>query len=159
MAKVARSSTSKMNTNKLVFHRHQIHLQTSPGVSKDSAISAPEAPGLEFTLRQNGQFSQSGYFDHSGAAQVLLQGGAKLELEMLGSKFDLKPIHSLAAHDSFLGIQQRLRHLGYLEREASEQWDQAIDRAILNFQVDHGFDPSGVLCDRTINSIAQVHGE
>jgi hypothetical protein len=159
MAKVARSSTSKKNLNKLVFHRHHIYLQTCPGISKDAAIESEEDFSLAFTLRQNGQFSQSGFFSKEGSAQVLLQGGCKAELDMLGSKFDVKAMHCLSSYDSFLGVQQRLRLLGYLGREANELWDQAIDSAILNFQVDHDFDATGVLCDQTINSIRQVYGE
>lgn len=159
MAKVARSSKTIKNINRLTVHRQRIHLQTNPGEldpSKDGAIANP---ALEYTLRQGGQFSQSGFFSNEGSAEVLLLGGCKTELQALGSQYELKPLCYLSPYDSFLGVQQRLRLLGYLNREANELWDLAIDKAILNFQSDNGLETNGILCDHTIQRIKEAHGE
>lgn len=158
MAKVARSSTNKKNINKLVFQRQKIYLQTHPGDWGETAERAI-APNLEFTLRQNGQFSQSGLFASDGSAEVLIQGGCKAQFEALGSQYELQPLLQLYPSNTLLGVQQRLRLLGYLDREPNELWDQAIDRAILNFQADYGFDTNGKLCGNTINGIKEALGE
>ncbi|WP_395344116.1 peptidoglycan-binding domain-containing protein [Ningiella sp. W23] len=158
MAKVARSSKGQGNVNKLVFHRQDIYFQTHPGKWGEPGERSI-GPKIEYTLRQNGQFSQSGFLDDDGCAKLLIQGGCKAQLCALGSQYELKMMSALSSYESFLGVQQRLRLLGYLDREASDKWDQAIDRAILNFQADHDLEAHGILDDETITGIKEAFGE
>lgn len=158
MAKVARSSNTTRNANKLVFHRQKVIFQTHPG-KWNAKVKRCISGDIDFTLRLNGEFSQSGQFSSFDGAEVLVPGGCKAELDALGTKYRLSPITSLQAANSFLGVQQRLRSLGYLDREPNDVWDGDIERAILNFQADHQLSANGVLCDDTIEKLNQTFVE
>jgi len=159
MAKVSRSSAAKENINKLRFHRLKVYLQLFPGkfaAAQDRAMNVD----IEFRLYIDGKFSQSGNLAPDGSANLLIPSCNKAELDVLGTRYVLSPSANLVAFDTLKGIQQRLRLLGYFHREADEKWDADFDRAVLNFQADHGLKPDGNATDEaTYNKIKSEFGE
>jgi hypothetical protein len=159
MAKVSRSSAAKENINKLRFHRLKVYVQLFPG--KFAAAQGRAMNGdIEFRLYIDGKFSQSGNLAPDGSADLLIPNCIKAELDVLGTRYVLSSSANLAAFDTLKGIQQRLRLLGYFHREADEKWDADFDRAVLNFQADHGLQPDGNATDKaTYNKIKSEFGE
>jgi hypothetical protein len=159
MAKVSRSSATKENINKLRFHRLKVYLQLFPGkfsTEENRAMSVD----IEFRLYIDSKYAQSGNIAADGSATVLIPSGSKAELEVLGTKYALTPTARLAPFDSLKGIQQRLRLLGYFHRDADEKWDADFDRAVQNFQADHGLYPNGnATREATYNKIKSEFGE
>lgn len=159
MAKVSRSSAAKENINKLRFHRLKVYLQLYPGKFGEQESRAM-AVDIEFRLYIDGKFSQSGNLAPDGSANLLIPSGGKAELDVLGTRYGLMPSANLAAFDTLKGMQQRLRLLGYFHREADGKWDADFDRAVLNFQADHGLEPTGKGTEAiTYNKIKSVFGE
>jgi hypothetical protein len=142
MANVARSSKAKVNKNILRFHRVKVYLQRYPGkFGADEERSIGSA--VKYTVHIDGKFSQSGELEDDGSVEVFIPGGSIAELEALGTKYEIEPMTSLEPHDELLGIQRRLRLLGYFQNDVNEEWNAGFDRAVLNFQADHGLDPDG----------------
>lgn len=68
---------------------------------------------------------------------------------------ELKP---LPPTSDVVGLQTRLRHLGYLHRAPSGELDEATKGAIREFQRDHGLDVTGEPDAKTQSKIEEVHG-
>lgn len=159
MAKVARSSRAKENINKLRFHRLKVYLQLIPGNFSEPENRAMSVD-IEFRLYINDKYAQSGNIAADGSANLLIPSGSKAQLEVLGTRYALTTITKLAPCESLKGMQQRLRLLGYFHRDADEKWDAEFDRALLNFQADHGLEPNGNASDTTTqNKIKSAVGE
>ncbi|MGK2231241.1 MAG: hypothetical protein ACI92O_000399 [Colwellia sp.] len=159
MAKVSRSSATKENINKLRFHRIKVYLQLFPGTFANEENRAMSVD-IEFRLYINGKYAQSGNIAADGSATVLIPSGNKAELDVLGTMYALTPTANLAPFDSLKGIQQRLRLLGYFHREADEKWDADFDRAVQNFQADHGLHSDGIAThEATYHKIKSEFGE
>ncbi len=60
--------------------------------------------------------------------------------------------------DSVVGVQQRLRHLGYYYRSPSGELDAVTRHALEAFQREHGIDPTGELDDATRATLGDAHG-
>lgn len=159
MASVARSSAAKTNKNKLRVHKVKVFLQLYPGkFGTDDERAIDKA--IEYTVYIDGKFSQGGNIEDDGSVEVYIPGGAKAKLEALGTSYEIEPITNLEAHDTLLGIQRRLRLLGYLHTDVNDEWGADFDRAVLNFQADHGLDPNGKALDAaTYNKIKSEFGE
>ncbi|MGQ8367230.1 peptidoglycan-binding domain-containing protein [Glaciecola sp. 1036] len=156
MAKVARSSGSISNVNTLVFHRFKLHFQTHPGHWGDaqsrhiSSLSATDSSAdIEYTLRINQEFAQSGQLNSDGSLELLVAAGHKAELDVLGTIYELNSLPSMASIHTLVGIQQRLQRLGYLSNTKSSVWDESCGSALLSFQADHDITPTGEVCDKT----------
>ena len=158
MTKVARSSSSQTNNNKLRVHKIKVYFQLYPGKfgnTNERAISSD----VEYELYLNNRFSQSGNLQADGSAEVLIPAGMAAQLKALDTTYNIKPVIHLHPYNTVPGAQQRLRLLGYFGREADGKWDAEFDRAILNFQADQGIDPSGNLLDETYHKIQSEFGE
>lgn len=159
MAKVSRSSATKSNVNTLRFHRVKVYLQLFPGKFGEHEERAMSTD-VEYRLYIDDKFSQSGNLADDGSASLLIPSGGTARLNVLGTDYTLKPRVSLAAADTVKGIQQRLRLLGYFHREADEKCDAEFDRAVLNFQADHGLVTNGQATEpSTFNKIKSEFGE
>jgi len=159
VANISRSSAAKSNVNKLRFHKLKFFIQRYPGkFGTDEDRGAGK--DIEYTLYIDGKFSQAGNLEEDGSAELLIPGGSKAELEALGSKYEIEAMTALEPHDTVLGIQRRLRLLGYFRSEVDNEWDAEFDRAVLNFQADHGLDPDGkALVAATYDKIKSEFGE
>lgn len=169
MAKVARSSSAKQNNNKLQVHKVKVFFHLYPGKYGNDADRAL-GTDIDYQLYLNDRFSQSGVLEADGSATLYLPSGVTATLFALGSTYEITPNLALAPYDSITGVQQRLALLGYLSREANDQWDSHFERAILNFQMDHAIAPDGLkydvfdtpgdaLLDETVGKIQQEAGE
>lgn len=158
MAKVARSSSSQSNNNKLRVHKVKVYFQLYPGSLGDNTERAVSSE-VEYDLYLDNRFSQSGQLQTDGSAELFIPAGMSAELKVLGSSYFLEPVINLEPHNSVKGAQQRLRLLGYFAGVADGKWDADFDRAILNFQADHNIDPSGNLQNETYDKIKSEFGE
>jgi hypothetical protein len=159
MANVSRSSASQANINKLRFHRVKVYVQRFPGkFGTDEQRSVGNE--VEYNVYIDGKFSQSGTLEDDGSIEVLIPGGSSAELETLGTKYEIEPLTELEPHDDLKGVQRRLKLLGYFQSDINEHWDAEFDRAVLNFQADHGLDPNGKgLEATTYNKLKSEFGE
>lgn len=159
MAKVARSSAAQSNQNKLRFHKVKVFVQRYPG-KFGSDEERSEGEKIQYTLYTNGRFAQSGNLEADGSVELYIPGGATGELEVLGTKYELETLLSLEPHNFIEGIQRRLRFLGYFRSEIDGEWDAEFDRAVLNFQADHGLDADGdAALAATFDKIKSEYGE
>ncbi len=124
------SGTGKVSTTRIV-------LQSAPG-----AGGAPVA-GVPFTLRVVGRGERSGTTAADGTIRVTFEEGSTTLLEILGSIYHLEPGVPIAAADTLDGVQSRLFLLGYMPGPSTGAVTPALDRAILQFQVDQRLDPDG----------------
>lgn len=155
MGKVARSSQAQVNRNKLRVHRVKLYFQLYPGTKgKDKERGIGSEMDVEYELYIDQRFSQKGVIGKDGSIEMLIPSSADVELYTLGSVYKISPYANLAPHDTVLGAQQRLRLLGYFTREPDDEYDAEFDRAVLNYQADHGLRPVGYMLDqRTYDSI------
>ncbi len=159
MANVSRSSSAMQNVNRLRVHRTKIYLQSFPGTFANGE-EASAFKDIEYALYINDNFSQSGMVPNDGCIELLVPGASKAELEVLGTKYDIEVLPKFAAHDSILGVKQRLRSLGYYQAEINGKWCDELDKAVLNFQADYMLEVSGDALDqKTIDALKTEVGE
>lgn len=80
--------------------------------------------------------------------RILLQDGAEEIQLALGT---LPPI------DTLLGVQVRLQNLGYYSGPLDGGESDDFDQAVLDFQADHGLEPTAYLDDDTWEAIRKAH--
>ncbi len=159
MANVSRASTVKANINRLRYHKVKVFLQRYPGkFGSDAERGIDKTP--DFTVYIDGSFSQAGQLEADGSVEVLIPSGSIAVVKTLGTEYEIEPIQRLEDSTTLLGVQRRLQLLGYLSADVDDKWDAATDRAVLNFQADHGLDPNGAALDTsTVNKLKSELGE
>ncbi|THD83107.1 murein L,D-transpeptidase [Aliigemmobacter aestuarii] len=55
--------------------------------------------------------------------------------------------------DAVIALRDRLMRMGYLGRSFSADYDAALQRAVQDFQIDHGLDPDGIASESTLAEI------
>ena len=159
MANVSRGSLAKANVNRLIYHKVKVFIQRYPGkFGSDTERGIDKTP--DYKVYINGSFSQSGQLEADGSVEVLIPSGSIALLNTLGTEYEIEPIQRLEDSTTLLGVQRRLQLLGYLASDVDDKWDAATDRAVLNFQADHGLDPNGkALETSTLNKLKSEVGE
>lgn len=159
MANVSRASTAKSNVNRLRYHKVKVFLQRFPGkFGADAERAIDKTP--DYKVYIDGSFSQAGQLEADGSVEVLIPSGSIAMLKTLGTEYEIEPIERLEANTTLVGVQRRLQLLGYLAADVDDKWDAATDRAVLNFQADHGLDPNGAALDTaTVNKLKSELGE
>lgn len=159
MANVSRASTVTANINRLRYHKVKVFLQRYPGkFGSDAERGIDKTP--DFTVYIDGSFSQAGHLEADGSVEVLIPSGSIAVVKTLGTEYEIEPIQRLEDSTTLLGVQRRLQLLGYLSADVDDKWNAATDRAVLNFQADHGLDPNGAALDTsTVNKLKSELGE
>lgn len=128
-----------------------VHFQLYPGVHGTDA--ARGISGVPYQVHAQGRLIQSGQTGADGALSIALPTGVTdCTLRIFGVEYNVRiqasdPLRAPGSmretrdgdHDpAFVGVRQRLYHLGYLrapDAGFSDAMDEELDRAILDFQV------------------------
>lgn len=140
MSKVARSSFTVSNVNRLRFHKVKVFLQHFAGnfhTESDRAITLEDDQNIEYSVYIDGNFSQSGLLALDGSVDVYIPAGKQAILQVLGAQYTLCPVSDLAPFDSLQGVQQRLTLLGYLDATDEANLRTKLEHATVRFQMDY----------------------
>lgn len=169
MADVSRACDRVQNKNKLRFRRLKVYFQRFPGkIGTDAERGVSNTP--EFRCRIDGRVVQSGNLAADGGVELLIPGGIDaVELETLGTTYEISVLVAIAAETGLKGQQQRLQLLGYYDAAVDEIFGPRTDAAVLDFQGDNGLDPNSgwdqaqfpniELDATTYNQLKSVFGE
>ncbi len=149
-----------VNTHSTVNARTvEVFFQTFPGAGGAAGIA-----GLDFrVLRADGSVAATGTTTANGRVRVRLNGAETVQLEILGSVYNISALNrALFPRTQLRGVQERLNMLGYNAGDLHAD-DQAVDlrdtavppqmglndnarseRAILNFQADNDLFPDAM---------------
>ena len=155
---IARLQRSSPHFNSLNAVTMRIYFQTSPGwadASDDDDVRGIR--GLQYRLRQGRHTIQEGTTGTDGKIDILVRPGT-LHLDILygdrvQSTYEVRNLTVAEPdEDTIEGVKRRLRTQGYQLGDAgttrdgvNDEMDEALDRAILEFQVD---------LEQTINGVA-----
>lgn len=158
MTVVARAHHGAQNKNHLRVKRVKMYFQRFPGkIGTDNERAVDSNP--TYAVKLNGKSVQNGQLEDDGSLELVVPGGAKVELEIFGTTYKIDLLQSMEPHDTLLGQQRRLQLLGYYEYAVDDKHGPRTDAAILDFQAANGLDPNGQLDANTVNKIKSVVGE
>jgi len=140
MVHVARSSESILNKNRLRVRRVKLYFQRFPGTAGDDKDRAVKT---DYRVRIDGVVLQSGSLAADGSLDVVLPGGAKAELEILGTTYAIQLLDEIHGKAMLTGQQRRLKMLAYYELAIDGKLGPRTDAAALDCEADAGLDPVG----------------
>lgn len=121
----------------------RIVIQSVPGAAGGGVA------GIPFTLRVVGRSARTGRTAADGSIVVTFEEGSTTLLEIFDTTYHLAPGAAIGAANTLDGMQSRLFLLGYMPGPSTGAVTPAMDRAILQYQVDQGLDPDG---DQTLTA-------
>jgi putative peptidoglycan binding protein len=113
--------------------------------------------GVKYTLIV-GNLTLAGQTDAAGHLSQKVPAdatSAQLFTDEDGYSLDIGPLGPITEN---LGVQHRLRNLGYLGDDNDGEITDTTTEAITRFQKEHGLNPTGELTDSTRAKLQQVHG-
>jgi murein L,D-transpeptidase YcbB/YkuD len=155
--KVARTAEGLDHRNTLVFNTLVIHFQCFPdkhGSDADRAIA-----GVPWTLHAEGRVVATGSTEADGAVRLSVPAMAHTELEILGTRYRVQAVPHLEEVTTVRGQQRRLSMLGYDTGGVDGDFGRKTDKAVLDFQANHGLDPDGVVGNLTRTRLTSQFGE
>lgn len=166
--RVARQHNAGAGHNTLNTRTIELYFQRSPGVAQgdDRGIV-----GLEYRITSDGQEVARGTTASDGKIDVPLRPNTAMVLEIMHAGA-LQARYNLAINDNpfepantFLGVQRRLRQLGYQLGTAGpghdgvdNQMGPRTDKAIQDFQVDAGMAFDSIAGDGTQRALSDEVG-
>ena len=131
---------ARTSLNTLTLTQVKIYFRQYPGPEHGSLGAIANAP---YVLRA-GSTSVSGNTDGSGAVVVNLPTGDPVQLEILGTTYELTRLAALEAIDTLSGAQRRLNMLGYRAGSVDGLLGVKTDTSLLEYQGDHGLTITGL---------------
>jgi hypothetical protein len=151
--RVARTAAGLAHRNTLNLRKVKIFLQRFPG--KHGTDADRGIADVEFVVRVDGRVVDKGKTGADGLINVLAPAGRAVEVEALGTKYDVKLVNRIEAKTAIKGQQQRLFLLGYEPGAADGTLRKETDLAAIEFQVDTTLYPSGSLGNTGIDATTQ----
>lgn len=113
--------------------------------------------GLKYRL-VIGNVTLSGQTDRDGHLRQQIPASATSALLLTDQDAYNLSVGKLDPITENLGVQHRLRNLGYLGSDTDGQITDITAAAITKFQKENGLDPTGALTDATRSKLQKVHG-
>jgi hypothetical protein len=139
--------------------KHRFRLKNSPAMLRLRVQRAGKAVAdTKYTLVIDGEM-RTGTTSAEGDIEEPIQPDAAfatLRLEGMLDVFDL-PLGVLAPVKALMGVQQRLRNLGFNPGPADGEMGDRTRRALKDFQASVGLEPTGEADDATQDKLASVH--
>ncbi|MBN2492231.1 MAG: peptidoglycan-binding protein [Planctomycetes bacterium] len=161
MSFVSRLVRSASYSNLLNVRLVEVFFQTSPGRDRDEGIG-----GLEYQVLSGGAVVQSGSTGDNGRIPVPVAGGTPSELQLMSGGTAVARYSigirddAWEANNTILGVQRRLRLLGYHlghDGDDHDGIDGAIgsktDKAIQDFQIDQALAFDSLVGDDTKSNL------
>jgi peptidoglycan hydrolase-like protein with peptidoglycan-binding domain len=165
---IARLIHEAAGFNTLNVRTMEVFFQKSPGVSEGDNRGIP---GLEYRVMSDGRQTQSGTTGDDGLVAVQCRPNTETVLELMVAGSPVAQ-YKLTFRDtpfepdsSFIGIQRRLRTLGYQLGAAGDTHDgvdnamgRRTDKAIQDFQIDAGLAFDSIAGDGTRSELSDAVG-
>lgn len=155
--RVARTQKGLTHRNTLVLRRLKLWFQRFPG--KHGTDADRGIAGADFVVRVEGRVVDKGQTGADGLVELLVPTGARAELEVFGTRYDLSLHPTLEPDTEVTGQQRRLSMLGYELGTIDGVVGRRTDRATLNFQADQTLDADGVVGANTRARLVNQFGE
>jgi hypothetical protein len=137
--KIARTAKGLVHVNRLVLRRATIYFQLHPG--KHGEASTRGVAGIDYVVRVGDAIVDRGTSDADGAISLWLPPGQRVELEALGTRYQVVFEEALDDVAEVKGYQARLSLLGYELGDIDGDHQARTERAMMNFVADQGLDP------------------
>ncbi|MBK8254161.1 MAG: peptidoglycan-binding protein [Polyangiaceae bacterium] len=155
--RVARTQKDLPHKNTLVLRKLKVYFQRFPGKGGTDADRAIN--DVEYILRAGGRVIDKGKTAADGSIEMIVPTGVPIELEVFGTKYDVKVHPFMEAENTAKGAQRRLSMLGYELGNPDGNVGEKTDRATLNFQADQSLEPDGVFGSNTESKLKSEFGE
>lgn len=155
--RAARTQKDLPHKNTLVLRKLKVYFQRFPGKGGTDADRAIN--DVEYVLRVAGRVVDKGKTAADGSIEMMVPAGQPAELEIFGTKYDVKIHNWLEPETQVKGQQRRLSMLGYELGEPDGRFGEKTDRAALNFQADQGLEPDGIIGSGTRSRLKSEFGE
>lgn len=155
--RAARTQKDLPHKNTLVLRKLKVYFQRYPGKGGGDADRAIN--DVEYTLRVAGRVVDKGKTAADGSIEMMVPAGQAAELEIFGTKYDVKIHDWLEPETQVKGQQRRLSLLGYELGNPDGNFGEKTDRAALNFQADQGLEPDGKIGSNTQSKLKSEFGE
>lgn len=170
----ARARIRRQNPQTLRFPGVSLCYQLFPGThgrDQERGIS-----GVHYAIYIQDRLAYTGDTGPDGLVSVPLRfGETSFEIEIFGQRTRVDVVDTIEPlalppnmgdmrggdhHASFVGVSQRLALLGYLNigSTGTDELTRVLDKAILDFQVNEGFVPNGVLTQEQIQRLQRRAG-
>jgi hypothetical protein len=155
--RVARTEKDLAHKNTLALRKLKVYFQRFPG--KGGSDADRGINDVDYVLRAGGRVIDKGKTAADGSIDMLVPAGVPVELEIFGTKYDVKIQPFLEPETQVKGQQRRLSLLGYELGGVDGTFGEKTDRAALNFQADQGLEPDGVVGNHTQGKLKSEFGE
>lgn len=155
--RVARTQKELAHKNTLVLRKLKVFFQRFPG--KGGTDAERGIADVDYTLKVAGRVVDKGKTAADGSVTMNVPAGEKLELELLGTVYEVKIRSSLEKDTTTEGQQRRLVLLGYDVGDVDGNWGKRSDHAALTFQADQALNPDGVVGSNTRSKLRGEVGE
>lgn len=111
-----------------------IYFQRCPGTDASLGIQ-----GLNYTVKIGASGpATSGTTGADGKIEIKMYVTDTATLKIMGTEYSVSIQGTLAPADKFLGVQRRLRMMGYFVGDADGKLNASTEYALLGFQADNG---------------------
>ena len=155
--RVARTQSGLSHGNTLRLRTLKVYFQRYPG--KQGSDADRGIADVDYILRAAGRVVDKGKTAADGLIEMLVPAGVPIELEIFGTKYDVKVHPFMEPADQIQGQQRRLSMLGYELGEPDGLFQEKTDRATLAFQADQALQPDGVAGHGTQGKLTAEFGE
>lgn len=125
----------------MALARVEVVFQVFPGTAGAAADRGVANVDFEVTI---GKHTSKGKTDADGKVVLFIPSTGKAVLDILGTKYAVRPVAALDAKATKRGVQQRLQGLGYELGTVDGVVGGRTGRAILQFQADNNIDTQGL---------------
>ena len=137
--KIARTAKGLAHVNRLVLRAVKVYFQLHPG--KHGEASTRGIAGIDYVVRVGDEIVDRGTSEADGAISLWLPPGQQVELEALGTRYQVIFEEWLDDVEQVKGYQARLALLGYEPGAIDGDHQARTERAMMNFVADQGLDP------------------
>lgn len=168
------ASVRRQNPQALRFPGVTLFYQLYPGVHGRDADRG--IANVHYAIYIEDRLWQTGETGADGSVSVPLPDGTtSFDIRIFGQRTTIEVVDAVAAltqppgmgdmdgtatHANLVGVAQRLTMLGYMDGPAAGQntLNRTLDKAILDYQVNEGFTPDGVLDPDEITRLTRRAG-
>lgn len=159
MPNVTKTGDGTLVFNTLVIRVVTIILQKYPGdLGPDADRAIADAP---YTVYNDGVDLKipNAKTGPDGSITLVVPAGIKVEVETLGSRYEIKILDKIEDLAKLEGAQRRLIQLGYPINKVDGNNTYFTDSEMLRFQADQGLDTTGVYDSKTQKTLSAIFGE
>jgi hypothetical protein len=155
--RAARTLKDLPHRNTLVLRKLKVYFQRFPG--KGGSDADRGIADLDYVLKVGGRVVDRGKTAADGSIEMQVPAGERIQLEILGTTYDVKIRSSLEQETTVHGQQRRLSMLGYELGGVDGNFGERTDFAALCFQADLSLNPDGIIGATTRGRLKSELGE